>query len=249
MLEKGREYPAAITLPLSSDPGALGHAVTWIAMQDRELGCVPLLYAPGKRNLEYDPAVSRVAKAMAVATWRTLGSLHWGGGVVLALWPDREHLGVIADDRRTRALVVIPDDDQEAAPWATAVNAVYLGAQAAPAAGPAGAGRPVRLDPVVVQGLLTLTMLVNHGNNLAGTADHRDAVAVLLTLHDGGYALPADQVYEWALVNGWPSRGAGRLSELAGKIAKGTRPRLKGPWPLRDDILETWRSEALQNAG
>jgi hypothetical protein len=246
MLEKGREYPAAITLPISSDPGALGHAVSWIAGQDRELGGVPLLYAPGNKNLEYDPAVSRVAKAMTVATWRTLSSLRWGGGVVLALWPDREHLGVIADDRRTRALVVIPDDDQEAAPWATAAKAVYLGAQAAPVAGPAGADR---LDPVVVVGLRTLTMLVNHGNNLAGTADHRDAVAVLLTLHDGGYALPADQVYEWALVNGWPSRGAGRLSELARKIAKGTRPRFQGPWPLRDGILETWRSEASQNAG
>lgn len=58
MLEKGREYPAAITLPISSDPGALGHAVTWIAGQDRELGGVPLLYAPAKRNLEYDPGVS-----------------------------------------------------------------------------------------------------------------------------------------------------------------------------------------------
>lgn len=168
--------------------------------------------------------------------------------MVLALWPDREHLGAISDNRRTRGLCVIPDDDQEAAPWATATKAVCLGAEAAPAAEPAGTGRLARLDPVVVQGLLTLTMLVNHGNNLAGTADHRDAVAVLLTLHDGGHALPADQVYEWALVNGWPSRGADRLTELAGKIATGTRPRLKGPWPLRDGILETWRSEASQNA-
>ncbi|HEX3962183.1 MAG TPA: hypothetical protein VHZ03_37070 [Trebonia sp.] len=38
---------------------------------------------------------------MTVATWRTLSNLRWTGGMVLARWPDRQHLGVIAEDRRT----------------------------------------------------------------------------------------------------------------------------------------------------
>jgi hypothetical protein len=91
-------------------------------------------------------------------------------------------------------------------------------------------------------------MLVNHANNLAGALDRRDAVAVLQTLHDGGHELAADQIYEWALIHGWPSRGADRLREMAEKIARGVRPRLNGPWPLRAGTLDTWRNEAAEGA-
>jgi hypothetical protein len=245
MLDRKREYPAAITSPSHTDQAALSHAITWIADQDSQAGGIALLYAPGKQNLQYDGRISRIAKAMTVATWRTLGNLRWTGGAVLALWPDREHLGTIAEDPRTRALCVIPNDGEEAEPWAKAVTAVRLGT----AKGGTGAAisAPALADPVVVQGLLTLTLLVNHANNLVGASDHRDAVAVLQTLHDGGHELAPEQIYEWALINGWPSRGADRLRELAEKFAKGVRPRLNGPWPLRSDILATWRSEASGN--
>lgn len=246
MLERGREYPAAITSPSYSDPTALGRAMTWVAEKDHQLGGTALLYAPGKRNLEYDAKISPVARAMSVATWRTLSNLRWTGGVVLALWPDGQHLGVIADDGRTRALCVVPNDDEEAAPWATASTAAYLGTAAE------GTADPERtllfIDPVVVEGLRTLTVRVNHANRLAGTLDRRDAVAVLEALHDGGYEFAADQIYKWAVINGWPERGADRLRELAEKIGNGARPHLNGPWPLRSDILDTWRGNASRNA-
>lgn len=124
------------------------------------------------------------------------------------------------------------------------------GGREIPAAEPAGTGRTgALLDPVVVQGLRTLSNLVNHDNNLTGAMDEDDAVAVLRTLHDGGYALPAELVHAWALANGWSQSGAVRLSKLARKIDTGTRPRLNGLWPLREGILDTWRSEASQNDG
>lgn len=245
MLEREREYPAAITSPSYSDPTAVGRAVTWVAEKDHQLGGTALLYAPGKQNLEYDDKISRIARTMTVATWRTLSNLRWTGGVVLALWPDRQHLGVIVEDRRTRALCVIPNDDQEAAPWATASKAVHLSVTADGTDEPMMMSVPI--DPVVAEGLRTLTARVNHANNLAGTLDRRDAIAVLEALYDGGYQLVADQIYEWAIINGWPERGADRLRELAEKISKGARPRLNGPWPLRSDILDTWRSQASRN--
>lgn len=73
--------------------------------------------------------------------------------------------------------------------------------------------------------------------------DKRDAVAVLLTLHDGGYRLEPAQIYAWALKHGWPSRGAERLQDLATRIRSGTRPRVS-TWPLRPDILQRWREQA-----
>jgi len=92
--------------------------------------------------------------------------------------------------------------------------------------------------------LLTLTQSVNHANAPAGSMDRRDAIAVLLTLHDGSYRLVTDDIYAWALANGWPAAGADRLMELAARISAGHRPRLTGPFPFRPDILDIWRAEA-----
>jgi hypothetical protein len=98
----------------------------------------------------------------------------------------------------------------------------------------------------VVVGLTHLTSMVNHANNLAGALDHRDAVAVLRTLHRGGYELPADKVYAWALMNGWPAQGAERLREMAGKADAGRVLQVKGTWPLRTDVLHRWQTEAAE---
>lgn len=89
--------------------------------------------------------------------------------------------------------------------------------------------------------------MVNHANNLAGHMDHRDAVAVLRTLHQGGYPLPADEVYAWALAHRWPARGAERLRELAHKVDAGRTVQLKGQWPFRSEILQIWQAEATEH--
>lgn len=121
--------------------------------------------------------------------------------------------------------------------WASAADPELLGAEA----------RSVGavIDPVVVEGLKSLTAMVNHSNNLAGALDKRNAVAVLTTLHRGGHRLDADSVYAWAMANGWPGRGAERLREMAGKISGGTRMRTgTGDNPLRPDALKYWRTRA-----
>lgn len=74
--------------------------------------------------------------------------------------------------------------------------------------------------------------------------DRRDAVDVLQRLHDAGHGADADEVYAWALGNGWKARGAERLRELAAKIAAGMRPRRGMPSALRDDIVDSWRAAA-----
>lgn len=202
------------------------------------VGGAPLIVAPGRSNVDGNSMLSAFARrsGVAVATWRS-PARGWSGGPVLAAWPTREKLGEIADDPRTKALCVIPWVKGELDGWTAAAMPELLGPAIA-------VENATTLDPVVVEGLKTMTSLVNMGNNLAGSLDRRDAVAVLRTLKDGGYRLPPDPIYSWAIANEWSTRGAERLRELAAKFEAGKRPPLKGGYPLRSDILDVWQRES-----
>jgi hypothetical protein len=107
---------------------------------------------------------------VAVGTWR--GIKAWRGGPVLAVWPNRVKLGEIADDPRTAALCAVPWVLAELDAWQAAANPEPLGAAVAPMV-------TSSLDPVVVEGLKTLTSMVNHANNLVSTSKIRTAKASL----------------------------------------------------------------------
>jgi hypothetical protein len=205
-----------------------------------EQGGQPLLYLPGRRQEDAEP-VTQLAGTESqdqTETWKTLGNSGWAGGPVLAAWPDENRLAQIDGDRRTGALCLLTRADQDAAAWASAHQPEQLspGASLPPPAAIA--------DPVVEQGMATLTTLVNQSNNLAGVMDHRDAVTVLQLLHDGDHRLDPPSIYAWALAHGWPARGAQRLQKLAAAIAGGKRPRPGVEPALRSDILQVWRDDA-----
>jgi hypothetical protein len=106
---------------------------------------------------------------------------------------------------------VVPWADGEVDAWVLAANPELLNG-AKPSAASAV------LDPVVVvvvvEALRSLSLSVNHSNNLAGALDKRDAVVTLTTLHRGGYTLDVDGIYTRAMANRWPARGAERLLAL-----------------------------------
>lgn len=238
-------YPSAVTATAGEDAIAAQRAINWFAARAQEVGGEPLLLVPGRANTSADPLIEQVSKSRGVRTetWRTVRGSGWAGGPVLAAWPDEQNLIRIADDHRTRALAVITWNPEDVASWIAAASPTRLGpaeVQRTPA--------DSATDPVVAQGLLTLTNMVNHANALAGSLDHRDAVAVLLTLHDGGHKLDPQAIYSWAITHEWPVAGAERLRELATAISTGKRPRIKKPYPLRNDILETWRAAASDRA-
>lgn len=237
MFERDRSYPTAIT---GDDfENAELDAIAWAAKQQKIIGGTILIYVPTKASLhDSEGPLAQMAKlpGVVVATPKT-GIYGWSGGPVIAAWPTRESLAQLADQRRVKALCVIPWVPEYTSAWQQAANPEMLGTAKPPAANEC-------LDPVVAVGLKHLTRVVNHANNLAGGLDHRDAVAVLRELHRGGYRLPPDAVYAFALAHGWPGRGAGRLRELASQIDAGKAVRLQGPSPLRSDILQRWRDEA-----
>lgn len=243
MEERGRPYPCAVTCNGSREPErAQMAAIQWVAKQQKVTGGQILLFVPKKSDLStMNNRIAQFAKIPGVAVGTGRGHIdNWSGGPVLAAWPTREKLAQIADDFRTRALCVIPWAEGETTAWEQAAHPELLADAASAAAGP-------ELHRVVIVGLTHLTQMVNHANNLAGSLDHRDAVAVLRTLHKGGYRLPADAVYAWALANGWPARGAERLREMASKVDAGRVVQLKGNWPFRSDILDVWQAEAVEN--
>lgn len=234
-----RRYPWAVAAGPEHGESGLRDAIRWVMRTTADRGGQPLVYAPGKSEIRDAPLLEEYTKrpGVAVGTWR--GIAAWSGGPVLAAWPSREKLGLVADDSRTAALVVVPWVPGELDAWIAAAQPEVLG--------PATATTSVSLsdlDPVVSEGLKALTAMVNHANNLAGSLDRRDAVAVLRTLKRAGYSLPADIVHAWALIHGWPARGAERLRQLAIDFEAGRRPQMQGRSPLREDILEIWRRAA-----
>lgn len=236
-----RNYPKALTAGPDHGDQGLRDGLRWLMKKVSEVGGAPLVVAPGRANVDHNSLLSEFVKrtGVTVATWRSRPR-DWHGGPVLAAWPTRQKLGEIADDPRTAALCVVPWAKGEVDAWAAAESPELLG--------PAAVTESTALDPAVVEGLKTLTAMVNMGNNLAGSLDRRDAVAVLRTLKDGGYRLSPDAIYSWAISNEWSARGAERLRELAAKFEAGKRPPLKGGYPLRSDILDVWRREAAQDS-
>lgn len=235
-----RNYPRAITPSGSLYPDhAQRLAIEWTTVQRATVGGTALLYVPLKSSLNNNALLGAYSRRPGVVVGTSIGRITgWSGGPVLAAWPTRDKLALIADDRRTRALCVIPWNDTDTAAWQHVAAPDLLGEAIEPPAS------TQVLDPVVVEGLKTLSHSVNHGNNLASSLDHRDAVAVLRELHRGGYSLPPDEVYVWALKHDWQAQGAARLRDLAGKIDAGKTVQLKGGSPFKPDILDQWKARA-----
>lgn len=235
MFETERHYPTAFIRNSAQDARAL--AVRWVVNQAKVVGGIPLLYAPGRRNYLDDPLLSAFAKRYASRTWKSGWDANWSAGPVLAAWPDQKHLGEIADSGGVRALCVLAWNDSDVAPWVAATSAINLG--------PADAALSLpQLDPVVKCALEDLGHRVNHANNLAGSLDQADARTWFRVLKKAGLPIDPDALYAQALADGWPSRGAERLREMATKVAAGKS--LKGWSDQRwaSDVVARWRAES-----
>lgn len=85
----------------------------------------------------------------------------------------------------------------------------------------------------------------NRGHvNLAGTMDRRDAIDILMRLHDAGHRYDPEALYTWSLAKRLERLGAERLRDFATRVNSGKRLRLGMPSALRSDIAQVWRERA-----
>jgi hypothetical protein len=169
MVEEEQDLSCAVTAGPEHGDRGLRDGLAWLTARARQDGGHALVFAPSKGAIRDSLLLNQFIKRIhvAVGTWRR--NDEWSGGPVLAAWPDRVKLGEIADDGRTTALCVVPWNPEETEAWQAASDPELLGPAVASTFQP-------DLDPVVVEGLKTMTVMVNHANHLAGPLDRRDAV-------------------------------------------------------------------------
>ncbi|MFQ1003660.1 hypothetical protein [Modestobacter sp. SSW1-42] len=234
MFEEVRTIPRALAAHPADDSRSVARAAQWLLRTAERLGGQPLLFVPRRNTDGFDGPLLELSERVQTESWRTFTGCRWSGGPVLAAWPDRDHLANLDADRRTSALCVLTWNEKDVAAWRAARQPELLS--------PSLHGTPSELavgDPIVERGLETITNGINQSNGLAGYG--RDiAVTALLTLHDAGYRLMADEIYGWALARGWRPDGAAELCELVTSINEGTRPRARRR-ELRPDILAVWQ--------
>lgn len=242
MFENEHDYPCAVTNSSAGDSTAIGLAFHWVR-QRKQPGQKILLWTPQKSNISHNrqvEAISREPDVVVVGTSRGRNSSGWYEGPVLGMWHDTEDLAKIPIGRPA-AMCIVPWVPERLAAWVRAVDAEIL-----------GDGRDWQtdtpaenLDPVVVRGLESMTLIINHSNMIKAGYEKRDVVSILLALHDAGYDLPAEAIHTWALGHGWHAQNANHLTDYCNQINRGSRPRFRGASALRSDIVAVWRNELV----
>lgn len=236
MFEHGREFPRAYTVPGIPHKTASTIGVQWALNQASEIDSSISIYVPGKQNLRADhPAVDLLIKrGVPVHTWRD----RPGGGVIVALWPDEKNL-LRAEECGPAALVAVTWSPREVLGWAKAKNAEPLG-------GPRPDITDIHeLDPVVAQAVYSLGIVV--GQHKTADQRYRGAIAKgLAILKNAGYDLSPEDLHVHAIGHGWCASNADILRDVAARINAGRTIQGMKTAPLRDDVLEHWRSEAAE---
>lgn len=85
------------------------------------------------------------------------------------------------------------------------------------------------MNPILTKAIESLSAVVNTSTGLAHPLDESRAKELFKVLHNHGVPLSHKDVYTLAIANAWPDRHAKTLAELANKIGKGGRVRIKFP--------------------
>ncbi len=86
-----------------------------------------------------------------------------------------------------------------------------------------------KADPIVKDCIKTLSVIVNTSAGLAHPLDESRAKELFKALHQKGFALLENDIYQLAIANDWPTNHAKKLAQLAAKIGDGGRVVIKHP--------------------
>jgi hypothetical protein len=159
-------------------------------------------------------------------------------GPVLAAWVDDKRLDKL-DVLNAPALCAIPWDRTDIDGWKTAWNPANARTGDA-----AGSGEPVG-DPVLRAALKSLSQIVNLSTGITHPSDKASAVQLFRILRTGGVPFRPEEVKAIAVQAGWEPRHARDLASVAERIAAGKVVQARGGTMWREDILDHWRADAV----
>ena len=216
--------------------GALRQALEWL---DERHSRNRLVIVPVRQSVGYSPVLSRIASRVRTETARTFRKAAAGlrGATVLVVWPSKETLQELQEWQPGEVLVV---------PWRVEESYAWLQAHSStPLLGGPALDKPTISDPAVLEAMKDVTSFVSLHKNLV-TYDDRDyAIQVLRAVIGARRRVNPDELYEWALANGWTGKGADRLQVLAREVLAGKRHRIHGSSPsLGRDAIRWWEEKA-----
>lgn len=239
MFEPQGDFPTAVT---HHDDAGLRAGVEWCSLH-MLAGDTLYVWTPLKSNLRYSTYLIDILRRYSNAEHVT-GRGHAflpGPGAVLMAWPSMDDIGKLsqAAGRRMRALCVVEWNQDDLRPWVSASSPTVLGDISRWAQGDEG---PNTINPVVIEGLKSLTQTINHNNTIAAGYEKDSVVSMLLQLHDAGYAMDADDIHGWALAHGWSGKNPQELANYVRRITRGERPRARAR--QREGFVEVLRRRA-----
>lgn len=241
MFNHEADYPIAIT---SKDDDGLRAGLRWCVDHQCAGECLTV-WTHLKSNLGNNRLLSQF-----VASRRDVDHVTSRGGAfvrhpgpVLMAWPDPGDIAEFTgrNGNSITALCVVSWSEGRLRPWVSVARPELLGDTSAWQE-PAPA-----LDPVVEEGMKSLTLTINHNNTIAAGYEKDDVVSTLLALHDAGYVLDGPAMAGWAVAHGWTSDNPTLLEKYVAAINKGSRPRVRRA--LDPKLIDYLRNRADQPAG
>ena len=244
------------------DDQGMRRAFAWLIEAAELTGKPGVIFIPTKRQAEnLSPVLGAAAaealrKGRAVRAGRTslelmtpaAGGLRGvAGRAVMALWQDDKALTKL-DDQAAAGICAVPWLRNDISSWKRNWSPRDLATDAAPVAGRAARSSQVS-NPVVAEALKSLTVGVNLGTGLGHPRDRDSAIHLFRTLRASGEAFDPAEVRSWAVNNGWTSKGAAELGEVAAAVSEGRRIQTRDGSGWKKNIISVWRERAAQPPG
>lgn len=100
------------------------------------------------------------------------------------------------------------------------------------------------MSPLVLEALKSLTARVNLATGLSHYSDESSAKEIFKLLYKESEQLLASEITLWAMENGWKTKDAQQLGELAEKIGSGGRVVVRNKNQWREDIIAQLKDRA-----
>lgn len=102
------------------------------------------------------------------------------------------------------------------------------------------------MSPLVLEALKSLTARVNLATGLNHYSDESSAKEIFILLHKEGECLLSSEISLWAVANGWKTKDAQKLGDLAEKIGQGGRVVVRNKNQWREDIIDQLKAKVSQ---